>query len=118
MGDFVRVEPEAGLATIRLDRPKMNALNGQVQREIGAAAAEVSADPEVHAVILYGGEGILAAGAGAKEMSGASGDVEEVAGAGGAKAKGLAGGIQDVSKAVAHPPRPVVAAITGYALGG
>jgi enoyl-CoA hydratase/carnithine racemase len=108
MGDFVRVETEAGIATIRLDRPKMNALNGQVQQEIGAAAAEVSADPEVHAVILYGGERIFAAGADVKEMSEASP----------AAIMDLAAGIQAAFKAVAHIPKPVVAAITGYALGG
>ena len=108
MGDFVRVETEAGIATIRLDRPKMNALNGQVQREIGAAAAEVSADPEVHAVILYGGERIFAAGADVQEMSEASP----------AEIMDLAAGIQAAFKAVAHIPKPVVAAITGYALGG
>jgi enoyl-CoA hydratase/carnithine racemase len=108
MGDFVRVETEAGIATIRLDRPKMNALNGQLQREIGAAAAEVSADPETRAVILYGGERIFAAGADVKEMSEASP----------AEIMELAAGIQAAFKAVAHIPKPVVAAITGYALGG
>ncbi len=108
MGDFVRVETEAGIATIRLDRPKMNALNGQLQREIGAAAAEVSADPETRAVILYGGERIFAAGADVKEMSEASP----------AEIMDLAAGIQAAFKAVAHIPKPVVAAITGYALGG
>ena len=108
MGDFVRVETEAGIATIRLDRPKMNALNGQAQREIGAAAAGVGADPEVHAVILYGGERIFAAGADVQEMSEASP----------AEIMDLAAGIQAAFKAVAHIPKPVVAAITGYALGG
>ena len=108
MGDFVRVETEAGIATIRLDRPKMNALNGQLQREIGAAAAQVSADPETRAVILYGGERIFAAGADVKEMSEASP----------AEIMDLAAGIQAAFKAVAHIPKPVVAAITGYALGG
>ena len=108
MGDFVRVETEAGIATIRLDRPKMNALNGQLQREIGAAAAEVSADPETRAVILYGGERIFAAGADVKEMSEASP----------AEIMDLAAGIQAAFKAVAHIPKPVIAAITGYALGG
>ena len=108
MGEFVRVEIEAGIATIRLDRPKMNALNGQVQREIGAAAEQVSADPEVHAVILYGGERIFAAGADVKEMSEASQ----------AEIMDLAAGIQNAFKAVARIPKPVVAAITGYALGG
>ena len=108
MGEFVRVETEDGIATIRLDRPKMNALNGQVQSEIGAAAAEVSADPAVHAVILYGGERIFAAGADVKEMSEASPD----------RIMDLAAGIQAAFKAVAKIPKPVVAAITGYALGG
>ena len=108
MGDFVHVETEGGIATIRLDRPKMNALNGQVQNEIGAAAAEVSADPEVHAVILYGGERIFAAGADVQEMSEASPD----------RIMDLAAGIQAAFKAVAKIPKPVVAAITGYALGG
>ena len=108
MGDFVRVETEAGIATIRLDRPKMNALNGQLQREIGAAAAEVSADPAVHAVIVYGGERIFAAGA----------DVKEMSESGPAQIMDLAAGIQNAFKAVARIPKPVVAAITGYALGG
>ena len=108
MGDFVRVETEAGIATIRLDRPKMNALNGQVQDEIGAAAAEAGADPATRAVILYGGEKIFAAGADVKEMSEASPD----------RIMGLAAGIQAAFKAVARIPKPVVAAITGYALGG
>jgi enoyl-CoA hydratase/carnithine racemase len=108
MGDFVRVETEDGIATIRLDRPKMNALNGQVQNEIGAAAAEVSADPAVRAVILYGGMRIFAAGADVQEMSEASPD----------RIMDLAAGIQAAFKAVARIPKPVVAAITGYALGG
>ncbi len=46
MGEFVRVETEpAGraIATIRLDRPPMNALNSVVQAEIAAAAAELVA---------------------------------------------------------------------------
>jgi enoyl-CoA hydratase/carnithine racemase len=108
MGDFVRVETEAGIATIRLDRPKMNALNGQMQDEIGAAAAEVGADPAARAVILYGGEKIFAAGADVQEMSEASPD----------RIMDLAAGIQAAFKAVASIPKPVVAAITGYALGG
>jgi enoyl-CoA hydratase/carnithine racemase len=108
MGDFVRVAAEAGVATIRLERPPMNALNGQVQREIGAAAAQVSADPETRAVIIYGGGKIFAAGA----------DVKEMAGASTAEIMALAAGIQDAFRAVARIPKPVIAAITGYALGG
>ncbi len=47
MGEFVRVETDQAVATIRLDRPPMNALNAQLQEEIAAAAAEVSADDAV-----------------------------------------------------------------------
>lgn len=68
LGEFVRVEVADAIATIRLDRPKMNALNAQVQEEIAAAAAEVSQDAAVRTVILYGGERVFAAGADIKEM--------------------------------------------------
>src|SRR5215472_13793931 len=72
MGEFVRVEIDQAIATIRLDRPPMNALNAQVQDEIGAAAAQVDTDPAVRAVVLYGGEKVFAAGADIKEMAEAS----------------------------------------------
>ena len=111
MGEFVRVETEpAGraIATIRLDRPPMNALNSVVQAEIAAAAAELSADPEVRAVIVYGGEKVFAAGADIKEMADAS--YGQMA----ADTRRL----QDSFTAVARIAKPVIAAITGYALGG
>jgi enoyl-CoA hydratase/carnithine racemase len=113
MGEFVRVEEapgEAGraIATIRLDRPPMNALSTAVQAEIAAAADQVSADPAVRAVIIYGGEKVFAAGADVKEMSGLS--YADMA----ARSKRL----QDSFTAVAKIGKPVIAAITGYALGG
>jgi enoyl-CoA hydratase/carnithine racemase len=108
MGDFVRVETESGIATIRLDRPPMNALNSQVQAEIGAAAAQAAADPDVRSVILYGGEKLFAAGA----------DVKEMAEASHAQVMEIGIGIQEAFKTVARIPKPVIAAITGYALGG
>ena len=67
-GEFVRLEVEGGIATIRLDRPPMNALNEQVQEELRAAAAEAGERADVSAVILYGGEKVFAAGADIKEM--------------------------------------------------
>ncbi|MGE5135004.1 MAG: enoyl-CoA hydratase/isomerase family protein [Gemmatimonadota bacterium] len=108
MGEFVRVETEQSIATIRLDRPPMNALNGQVQEEIAAAAAQVSADPAVAAVVLYGGAKVFAAGADIKEMA------EATYAAMAADSRRL----QASFTAVARIPKPVVAAITGYALGG
>ncbi len=108
MGDFVRVTTEAGIATIQLERPPVNALNGQMQNEIGAAAAQVGADPEIRAVILYGGEKTFAAGA----------DVKEMAVASHARIMDYGAAIENAFKAVARIPKPVIAAVTGYALGG
>ena len=108
MTEFVRLEIDQAVAVIRLDRPPMNALNAQVQDEIAAAAAQVSADQEIRAVIIYGGERVFAAGADIKEMAEAT--YSQMA----ADTRRL----QEAFTAVAKIPKPVVAAITGYALGG
>ena len=108
MGEFVRVEVADGVATVRLDRPKMNALNAQVQEEIAAAAAEVTTDAAIRAVILYGGERVFAAGA----------DIKEMAGLSYAQMAERSARLQAAFTAVAEIPKPVVAAVTGYALGG
>ncbi len=108
MGEFVRLETQDGIGTIRLERPPVNALNAQVQDEIRAAAGAAADDPAVRAVIVYGGEKVFAAGADIAEMAGASyGDVVRRVAA-----------LQAAFDAVARIPKPVVAAITGYALGG
>jgi enoyl-CoA hydratase/carnithine racemase len=108
MGEFVRLEVEDGVGTIRLDRPKMNALNVQVQEEIRAAAEEASARDDVKAVVVYGGERVFAAGADIKEMTDMS-YVDMVE---------RSGPLQSALGSVAAIPKPVVAAVTGYALGG
>ncbi|MEV1286438.1 enoyl-CoA hydratase-related protein [Micromonospora sp. NPDC049679] len=108
MGDFVRVEIKDGIGTIRLERPPMNALNTQVQEELRAAAAETTAEPEVRAVIVYGGEKVFAAGADIKEMA----DMSYV------DMSARAARLSSAFDAIARIPKPVVAAITGYALGG
>jgi len=108
MAEFVRVERDQGIATIRLDRPKMNALNAQVQDEIAAAALEVDADAAVRAVVLYGGEKVFAAGA----------DINEMAEASFAQVAVDSRRLQAAFTAVARIGKPVVAAVTGYALGG
>ena len=108
VGEFVRVEVAGQIATIRLDRPKMNALNAQVQAEIAEAARQVSADDAVRAVILYGGMRVFAAGA----------DIKEMAPLGYAEMAERAAALQAAFNEVADIPKPVVAAVTGYALGG
>ncbi|TCP48624.1 enoyl-CoA hydratase [Tamaricihabitans halophyticus] len=108
MGEFIKVEAADGIGTIRLDRPPMNALNRQVQEEIRAAAQEVSERADIRSVIVYGGEKVFAAGADIKEMEVMSyADMAE-------RAPGLSSSLG----AIAEIPKPTVAAITGYALGG
>jgi enoyl-CoA hydratase/carnithine racemase len=108
VGEFVRLEVEDGVGTIRIDRPKMNALNVQVQEEIRAAATEAGERDDVKAVVVYGGERVFAAGADIKEMAD-MGYVDMVK---------RSGALQSAFTAVARIPKPVVAAVTGYALGG
>jgi len=108
VGEFVRLEVENGVGTIRLDRPPMNALNKQVQEELRAAAGEATDRADVRAVVIYGGPKLFAAGA----------DIKEMAGQGYADMAERAGALSGAFTAVAQIPKPVIAAITGYALGG
>ena len=108
MGEFVRLEVDGAVATLRLDRPKMNALNVAVQEEIRAAAIEASERSDVKAVVVYGGDRVFAAGADIKEMQQMSyTDMVDRSAA-----------LQSSLSAVARIPKPTIAAITGYALGG
>ncbi|WP_028932560.1 enoyl-CoA hydratase/isomerase family protein [Pseudonocardia spinosispora] len=108
MAEFVRLEVDGAIGTIRLARPPMNALNKQMQEEIRACATEASERADIRAVIVYGGEKVFAAGADIKEMAAMShADMT-------ARARALSSSLT----AVADIPKPTVAAITGYALGG
>jgi enoyl-CoA hydratase/carnithine racemase len=108
VGEFVRLEVDSGVGTIRLERPPMNALNRQVQEEIRAAAQEASRRDDVRAVVVYGGEKVFAAGA----------DIKEMADMSYADMSSRARELSSSFTAVAEIPKPTVAAITGYALGG
>src|SRR5579875_910907 len=114
-GDVVRVEIgdgtggiPASVAVIRLDRPPMNALNTEVQEQLRTAAQHLTQDDAVRAVVLYGGERVFAAGADVKEFAGQD------------HAYMLRDGqrLTSALDALARIPKPVIAAVTGYALGG
>lgn len=108
MGEFVRLEVQDGVGTIRLDRPKMNAIDSAILNELREAAAEVTSRPDVRAVVLWGGERVFAAGADIKEMSGLTY----------AHMVAWGSGLQETFKVIARIPVPVIAAVNGYALGG
>jgi enoyl-CoA hydratase/carnithine racemase len=110
MGEFVRLEVDEAsrVGTIRLDRPPVNALNTQVQEELLEAAQAAGQDERVGAVLLWGGEKVFAAGADIKEMRGRGfGDMST-----------SAISLGDACTALARIPKVVIAAVTGYALGG
>ena len=108
MGEFVRLEVDGGIGTVRLERPPMNALNAQVQGELHEAATEAGVRADVRAVVIYGGEKVFAAGA----------DIKEMVTADYAAMVERAAPLQAAFDALARIPKPTVAAITGYALGG
>ncbi|MFF6784349.1 enoyl-CoA hydratase-related protein [Streptomyces sp. NPDC012510] len=104
----VHLEVAEGVGTIRLDRPPMNALDIATQDRLKELAEEATRRDDVRAVVIYGGEKVFAAGADIKEMR-AMDHAAMVA-----RSRAL----QDSFSAVARIPKPVVAAVTGYALGG
>jgi enoyl-CoA hydratase/carnithine racemase len=104
----VHLEVAEGVGTIRLDRPPMNALDIAVQDRLKELAEEAAGRDDVRAVILYGGEKVFAAGADIKEMQAMDHAAMVL------RSRAL----QDSFSAVARIPKPVVAAVTGYALGG
>ncbi len=108
MAQFVRLEVVDAVATMRLDRPKLNPLDAAMQEEIRAAAHEAGERDDIRAVVVYGGPKVFAAGADIKEMADMSyPDMVR-----------HSGPLQSAFTAVARIPKPVVAAVTGYALGG
>ena len=108
MTELVNLEVADGVATIRINRAPVNALNTQVQEELREIAAECARRDDIRAVILWGGEKVFVAGADVKEFHQMSPqDMQRRAGA-------LSGSLD----AIAQLPQPVIAAVTGYALGG
>jgi enoyl-CoA hydratase/carnithine racemase len=104
----VTLEVAEGVGTVRIDRPPMNALDIATQDALRAVAEEAARREDVRAVVVWGGERVFAAGADIKEMR--EMDYEGMA------VRGRP--LQDSLTAVARIPKPVVAAVTGYALGG
>jgi enoyl-CoA hydratase/carnithine racemase len=104
----ISLEVAEGVGTLRLDRPPMNALDIATQDRLKELAEEAARREDVRAVVVYGGEKVFAAGADIKEMQAMDHTAMVL------RARAL----QDAFTAVARIPKPVVAAVTGYALGG
>ncbi len=104
----VHLDVDDGIGVIRLDRPPVNALDAAAQAALGFAAEEAALRTDVRAVVLYGGPKAFSAGADIKEMAAMSyvDMIEHSA------------RLQGAFTTVADIPKPVIAAITGPALGG
>lgn len=94
-----------GVAVVTLNNPKVNALSGAVVAAIGRIAAELTEHPP-GAVVVTGGERIFAAGADISEFGGPD------------EARVITDNIHEALDALAAVPRFVIAAVSGYALGG
>lgn len=110
MGEFVNIEDSgtAGVAIIRLDRPKVNALNKQVGEELLAAATELAGRDDIRGVVLYGGDRFFAAGA----------DIAEFPITGDRDPSPMVDPLNNAIFAIENLPQITVAAVNGFALGG
>ena len=97
--------PDVGL--IRINRPDArNALNMEVRRSIVKALADMTENADIRAIVLAGSPKTFAAGADIKEMAGV-GSIEQ-----------LLRGSHKLWRSIYSCPKPVIAAVTGFALGG
>jgi enoyl-CoA hydratase/carnithine racemase len=94
-----------GVALIRLDRPRMNALSGAMLEQLKTILEELSTEPP-QALVLSGGERVFSAGAEIGEFSGPE------------EARAIAARFHATLDALAALPRATIAAVNGYALGG
>ncbi len=103
-------ETENGICTITINRPdKMNALNAQVFTDLDAAIEEVINNDEIKTAMITGsGSKAFVAGA----------DISEFSSLNAEEGMELARRGQEVFFKIENSPKPIVAAVNGYALGG
>ena len=108
--EFVRTEVSGAVATVTIDRQtKLNALNPNVIAEIDMAFSGLRDDAGTRAVILTGaGDKAFVAGA----------DIGVLAGMGTLTGTEVSRAGQEVMGRIERFPKPVIAAVGGYALGG
>jgi len=106
--ETILLDKQEGVGLITLNRPEaLNALNGKLIKELGDALLSLNADSEIGAIVVTGSEKAFAAGADIKEMS-----VKTYADV---LAEDL---FAEINRVFATVRTPVIAAVSGYALGG
>jgi enoyl-CoA hydratase/carnithine racemase len=104
MPEVLLEHPTAHVALVRINRPEArNALNAEVRRGINTIFPQLTADPQVRCIVLAGNETVFAAGADLKERA----------------AMDVVGAMSfEPTRGIQNCPKPVIAAVNGYALGG
>jgi len=101
-------ETKEGIATIKLNRPKvLNAMNKQMWLDFQVALEEVKNDPDIKVLIITGEGRAFSTGADLKESKGRT--IEEY--------RDYLVGLQETSRRIIRFEKPTIAAINGYALG-
>ena len=108
--ETILIKIEAGVAAITLNRPqRLNALNQQMMRELDEAFDEVAADPAARVLVITGaGDRAFAAGA----------DIKEFLGLSPVAALDFIRNLHRVYQKLERMPKPTIAAVNGFALGG
>ncbi|MEA2554240.1 MAG: enoyl-CoA hydratase [Fimbriimonadaceae bacterium] len=101
------IEPAGPIVTVTLNRPEVrNALRTNLLKELATVLNEAEKDPETRCVILTGGPEVFAAGADIKEI-----DEQR-------KSQELRKERQSCWQVIREFPKPLIAAVNGYCLGG
>jgi len=108
MSELVKIERFDGVARLTLDRPSVNALSSALLDALADAAIAVADDASVRAVVVTGAGKSFAAGADIDEFVIDDPDAN----------RGIIGSFRRALDAVSSIPRPVIAAVNGFALGG
>ena len=107
MSEILRETPAPGVVLLRINRPEArNALSMQVRRKLSEEFLRINDDEAVRAVILTGDDKAFAAGADLKEFAELSA-VEQ-----------MRRQTHRLFASIAACPKPVIAAVNGFALGG
>jgi enoyl-CoA hydratase/carnithine racemase len=107
MAELIVERPAKAVALLRLNRPEAkNALNMALRRQLAEAFGQIAADPDIRAAVITGSQDAFAAGADLAEMADASTiDI-------------MLRQTHLLWRTIAQCPKPVIAAVNGFALGG
>jgi enoyl-CoA hydratase len=105
--EFILIERDGAVGIVTLNRPQqLNSLSYGIVKELAEAIEAFDRDPEIRVIVLTGGEKVFAAGADIKEMADATPFDERVRGR------------FDFRDRINRVLKPLIAAVSGYALGG